>query len=127
MIKFTSSGDFKNTFKFLNMLTDNEYLERRLHEYGRRGVEMLSNATPVDTGATAASWDYTTNIGDGFVSITWTNSNTTPDGIPIAILIQYGHGTRNGGYVQGRDFINPTMQPLFDEIANELWKEVTKA
>lgn len=126
MIKFTSSGDFKNTTKFLNNMTNNHYLERRLMTYGRRGVTLLSNATPVDTGATAASWDYKTTIGDGFVSITWTNSNTTPNGIPIAILIQYGHGTGNGGYVQGRDFINPVIQPLFDEIADEMWKEVTK-
>lgn len=126
MIRFTSSGDFKNTIKFLNRLTNSEYLSRKLDSYGREGVSALSAATPIDTGKTAASWDYKTVIGDGFISITWTNSNTTPSGIPIVVLIQYGHGTRNGGYVQGRDFINPAIQPLFDKIADEIWKEVTK-
>ena len=126
MIKFTSSGDFKKTLKFLDKLSNNKYLEHKLNMYGQEGVRLLSLATPRDTGTTAASWDYRTFMRDGFISITWTNSNTTPDGIPIAVLIQYGHGTRNGGYVQGRDFINPTMQPLFDRIADDIWKEVTK-
>ena len=127
MVKFTSSGDFKNTIKYLNKLSDNKFLEKRLDSYGREGVAALSAATPIDTGVTASSWGYKTSIGNGFVSITWTNSNTTPNGIPIVILLQYGHGTGTGGYVQGRDFINPAIQPLFDKIAEELWKEVTKA
>lgn len=126
MVRFETSGDFKNTFKFLNKLTDNKYLANKLDAYGEEGVRLLSAATPVDTGLTASSWGYQTKIGEGFVSITWTNSNTTPNGIPIVILLQYGHGTRGGGYVQGRDFINPAVQPLFDRIADELWKEVTK-
>ena len=126
MIRFQSSGDFKNTIKFLNKISDNEYLAKKLNAYGDTGVQLLSAATPVDTGLTADSWGYQTKIGDGFVSITWTNSHTTPNGIPIVILLQYGHGTRNGGYVQGRDFINPAIQPLFDRMVEELWKEVTK-
>lgn len=127
MIKFTTSGSFKNTIKLLNKMSDNHYLEQRLKRYGEEGVRLLSNATPIDTGVTASSWGYKSTIGDGFISITWTNRNTTPNGIPIVILIQYGHATGNGGYVQGRDFINPAIQPLFDKIADEIWKEVTKA
>lgn len=126
MIKFTSSGDFKKSLKFLDKLTNNKYLENKLDAYGREGVRLLTAATPVDTGTTAASWDYRTTVRKGFVSITWTNSNVTNNGIPIAVLIQYGHATKNGGYVQGRDFVNPTMQPFFDKIAEEIWKEVTK-
>ena len=124
MIKFENSGDFKKTIEYLNHLTENKYLQSKLDRYGRTGVELLRSVTPVDTGETANSWDYRTSIGKGYASITWTNSNATDTGIPIVVLLQYGHGTRNGGYVEGRDFINPVMQPLFDEIAEDIWMEV---
>lgn len=124
-IKFVQKGNFSKTSKFF---------ERCLHlfhagvldSYGRKGVVALSEATPVNTGVTAASWTYKINNNRNELSIEWLNSNTTENGIPIVVLIQYGHGMPNGGYVQGVDFINPAMKPIFDEIAQALWKEVTK-
>jgi len=95
-----------------------------LDKYGKIGVEALANATPVDTGETASSWNYSIEHGKNGASLTWNNSNIN-NGVPIAIIIQYGHGTRGGGYVQGRDYINPAMRPVFDEIADRVWKEVT--
>ena len=97
-----------------------------LDKYGREGVTALSMATPVDTGKTAASWRYRITSNATSLTIEWLNDNETKDGIPIVVLIQYGHGTGNGGYVQGRDFVNPAIQPIFDKIADTLWKEVTK-
>lgn len=120
------SGSFKNTNKFLERLTAREYL-KNLHNLGLRGVAALSAATPVDTGVTATSWDYDIIEEDGRVKIVWTNNHLGEDErTPVVILLQYGHGTRNGGYVVGRDFINPAIRPVFDEIANEAWLEVTK-
>lgn len=124
MISFNQKGDFK---KF------NSYLERleevikigKLNKYGEEGVSALASATPVDTGLTASSWQYKINRQKGSVSISFENTNVN-NGECIAILLQYGHGTRNGGYVQGRDYINPAIQPLFDRIAEEAWKEVTR-
>lgn len=94
-----------------------------LNKYGQRGVEALSHATPVDTGKTAASWSYEIQESDNSIEIIWSNSNVNK-GLNIAILLQYGHGTRNGGYVVGRDYINPALQPLFDELADKAWEEV---
>lgn len=93
--------------------------------YGREGVAALSSATPVDTGKTASSWYYQIENKKGSVTISFHNSNIQ-NGVPIAIILQYGHGTRNGGWVQGRDYINPAIQPIFDRIADSAWKEVTK-
>lgn len=109
------------------------YLERAkevvklgdLDKYGREGVAALSSATPVDTGLTARSWEYEISHKPGCVSITFKNTNIQ-NGVPIAIILQYGHGTRNGGWVQGRDYINPAIQPIFDKITKDAWKEVTK-
>lgn len=123
MIKFTQKGDFKNIEKFLSRAKGRKFYQR-LDSYGRQGVDALSKATPVDTGVTAGSWDYRIEISKTSISIVWTNSNQN-QGIPIVVLIQYGHGTRNGGYVQPNDFINPTMKPLFEEIADSIWTEVT--
>lgn len=92
-------------------------------KYGNEGVLALSAATPVDSGETAKSWSYKIRQTKSGIKLTWTNSNVV-DGIPIAIIIQYGHGTRNGGYVQGLDYINPAMRPIFEKLTNELWKEV---
>ena len=96
-----------------------------LDKYGQRGVAALASATPFETGKTANSWYYEIVHKNGSVSIEFKNSNIQ-NGVPIAIILQYGHGTNNGGWVQGRDYINPVIQPLFDEIVNEAWKEVTK-
>ena len=96
-----------------------------LDKYGREGVAALASATPVDTGLTANSWQYKIEQKKGSVSISFYNTNIQ-NGVPIAVILQYGHATRNGGWVQGRDYINPAIQPIFDKIANEAWREVTK-
>lgn len=124
MIGFRQKGDFSKTTKFLTKVRNGIDL-RSLDRYGREGVAALSSATPVDTGLTARSWYYKIERTDTHVSLLFCNSNVQ-NGVPIAIILQYGHGTRNGGWVQGRDYINPAIQPLFDKIANEAWREVTK-
>lgn len=124
MITFTQRGSFKNTEEYLRHLQTAE-LFAVLEKYGSIGVAALSNATPKDTGLTAASWYYDIEQRPGYYSIRWHNSHVEK-GLPIAILIQYGHGTGTGGYVEGRDYINPAIRPIFDEMANEAWKEVTK-
>ena len=97
-----------------------------LDEFGRDGVQALRNATPVDSGATAEAWDYEIKRTRNYTEIVWTNSNIN-DGVPIAVILQYGHGTGTGGYVQGRDYINPAIRPIFDKIAEKAWKVVTSA
>lgn len=124
MISISHKGDFNKTDKFLRGVITSDYV-RILEKYGREGVSALSSATPKDSGETASSWDYEIRHYTGGASITWTNSHVE-DGIPIAILLQYGHATRNGGYVYGRDYINPAVRPIFDKIASEIWREVTK-
>ena len=124
MISFEHKGDFKKTLTFLERASRLS-VDNVLHRYGREGVNALSQATPVDTGQTARSWNYEIENVNGSYSIYWTNSNTT-SGVPIVILLQYGHGTRGGGYVQGRDLINPAIKPIFDNIADNVWREVTK-
>jgi hypothetical protein len=124
MITFRQKGDFSKL---------NRYFERvkevikigELDKYGREGVAALASATPKDTGKTAASWYYEINRQNGSVSIDFFNSNVNK-GVPIAIILQYGHGTRTGGWVEGRDYINPSIQPIFDRLANDAWKEVTR-
>lgn len=125
-IVFEHKGDFRKTMSFLERAKETVKIGI-LDKYGREGVRVLSENTPRDTGKTAESWEYTIERTADAVRIIWTNSNTTPEGIPIAVLIQYGHATGNGGYVEGRDFINPTMRPIFDAIANNAWKELTRA
>lgn len=124
MIVVKHKGDFAKTERFLQRAKKTHILSI-LDAYGQMGVDALRDATPFDTGTTAASWGYEIEYTRNGYSITWTNSNVQ-DGVPIAILLQYGHGTRNGGYVQGRDYINPALAPIFDKIAEEAWKEVTK-
>ena len=117
-------GDFKHTETYLNKLLKLDYISV-INKYGEKGVEALKNATPKDTGKTAESWYYkiVENKNKGTIKLVFSNSNTIK-GIPVAILIYYGHGTRNGGYVQGRDYINPVLQPLFDQMAKDIFKEV---
>ena len=124
MIRFSHKGDFSKVTRFLERAKEVVHLGD-LDKYGREGVAALASATPGNTGKTANSWNYEIKQEKGSVSIRFYNTNIQ-NGVPIAIILQYGHGTRNGGWVQGRDYINPAIQPIFDKIANEAWKEVTK-
>ena len=124
-VNFEVSGGFTKTERFLNRMKRREYLNV-LDEFGRDGVQALRNATPVDSGATAEAWDYEIKRTRDCTEIVWINSNIN-DGVPIAVILQYGHGTGTGGYVQGRDYINPAIRPLFDKIAEKAWKVVTSA
>lgn len=124
MIIITQKGNFNSTERYLKRLKEAE-LFATLNKYGSMGVTALSNATPTDTGKTAGSWYYDIKQRPGYYSIRWHNHNVV-DGRPIAILLQYGHGTGTGGYVQGRDFIMPAIRPIFDQMAAEAWREVTR-
>lgn len=124
MITFRHRGDFSNLTKFLER-AKNAIRIGDLDKYGREGVAALASATPVDTGLTANSWSYEIVHGNGSVAISFHNSNIQ-NGVPIAIILQYGHGTGTGGWVEGRDYINPAIRPIFDRLANEAWREVTK-
>lgn len=124
MIKFSQKGDFSKLNSFLEK-SKNLIKIGDLDKYGRMGVQVLQNATPVDTGQTAKSWNYEIKRTKEKISIVFTNSNIQ-NGVPIAVILQYGHGTGWGGYVQGRDYINPAIRPIFDQLAEEAWKEVTK-
>ena len=124
MIRFSHKGDFSKVTRFLERAKEVVRLGA-LDKYGREGVAALASATPVDSGETAQSWYYEITNKKGFVSISFHNSNIQ-NGVPIAIILQYGHGTGTGGWVAGRDYINPAIQPIFDKIADAAWKEVTK-
>lgn len=124
-VRFSVTGNFNRLERFLNTMKRREYLNV-LDECGRQGVSALAAATPVNSGATASSWDYEIHRTSGQTEIVWTNSNIN-HGVPIAIILQYGHGTGTGGYVQGRDYINPAMRPVFDQIAAKAWKAVISA
>ena len=124
MISFRQKGDFSKLTRFLERAKESVHASD-LDKYGRAGVAALSSATPVDSGKTAGSWSYEITNKNGSVTISFNNSNIQ-NGVPIAIILQYGHGTKNGGWVQGRDYINPAIQPVFDEIVNNAWREVTK-
>lgn len=125
MIGIKHKGNFKHTENFFDGVRKKQ-IYKSLDKYGILGTTMLAMYTPIDTGKTASSWSYKIEMTDKQVAIYWTNDNVTKTGIPIAILIKYGHATGNGGYVQGRDFITPTIQPVFDDIVKNVWKEVTK-
>ena len=123
MIRFTHKGDFSKTtryFEKLKQVTRSSILDK----YGQKGVSALASATPVKSGLTSGSWYYEVENTKGSAKITFNNSNIQ-NGVPIAIILQYGHGTGTGGWVQGRDYINPAIQPIFDQIVNDAWKEVT--
>ena len=124
MISFRQKGDFSRLTSFLERAKEAVHLGG-LDKYGRAGVAALASATPADTGLTADSWYYEIRNQNGTASITFLNSNINK-GVPIAIILQYGHGTGTGGWVEGRDYINPAIQPIFDELAKNAWKEVTK-
>lgn len=122
MIKITSVGKFEKTRLFFKKMTKFE-IRDKLNTYGKRGVDALASATPRDSGETANSWSYEIVEEDGSYAIQWINTNVNK-GVNIAIILQYGHGTGTGGYVVGRDYINPAIQPIFDELAETIWKEV---
>lgn len=126
MLQITSTGTFDKTDRFLAMLGRGQ-LYKALDNHAQRGVTALAAATPEDTGATANSWYYDIEAGPGGCVIMWKNSHLDSEGTPIAIMLQYGHGTGTGGYVQGRDYINPAIKPVFDEIAEAVWREVTSS
>lgn len=125
MFAISSKGSFKNTEKFLKYMSKMD-IRSILNKYGEKGVKALNQATPSQTGRTAASWSYTVEAKRGSYSIAWTNDVMAGE-VPLVILLQYGHGTGTGGYVAGRDFINPAIQPIFDQIASDVWKEVKRA
>lgn len=121
-IVVTQHGDLKKTEKFLKKLENGDYA-KILNKYGEQGVQALASATPKETGKTAASWTYDIVSRNGVYEIVFSNTNTNK-GVNIAIILQYGHGTRTGGYVTGIDYINPAIKPVFEEMANAAWKEV---
>lgn len=124
MFRLESSGDWNKSRTFLNRLLHRDFYGD-LEAYGRMGVEALASATPEESGLTADSWYYVIKKDRRNPRIEWHNDNMTDTGVPVVILIQYGHGTGTGGYVQGRDFINPAIMPVFEQIANDIWKKVT--
>lgn len=124
MISFRQKGDFSEITRYLQKVKrgiDPKILDK----YGKEGVAALASATPIDSGETANSWDYKIENTNESLSISFYNSNIQ-NGVPIAIILQYGHATGTGGWVRGRDYINPAIQPIFDKIANEAWREVTE-
>lgn len=124
-ISFSSKGSFSKTEKFLAKMSRGEIFQI-LDGLGKEGVSALAAATPTESGETAGAWGYTISRSIGRTTISWTNSHVV-NGVPIAIILQYGHGTGTGGYVEGRDYINPAIQPVFNKIADRAWKAVTSA
>lgn len=124
MLEIKQSGNYKNIEGFFKRIVS-EDLEHILEKYGLKGAEALASATPIDSGLTASSWGYEVRISRNFAQIWWTNTNIE-GGVPIAILLEYGHATGNGAFVSGRDYINPAIGPIFNDIANEIWREVTR-
>ena len=126
IVRFQHQGSFRNTERGLRNLSRLQ-MKNLLSQLGQEGVQALAAATPVDSRETASSWSYSIRSSRSSLSISWTNSHVTSNGVPVVILLQYGHGTGTGGYVRGRDFINPAIKPVFDRIDATLWKAVTSA
>lgn len=123
-VSFNHKGDFSKTIDFLTK-SSKGVSPGILDKFGREGVEALSRSTPIESGVTAESWNYKIKSSGNVTSISWYNSNVV-NGVSIAVVLQYGHGTQNGGWIEGRDYINPAMRPIFDKLAEEAYKEVTK-
>lgn len=127
MIEIETSGSTQKTMSFLTKMQNlNGDIRSTLEAAGQRGVDALASATPVESGLTAASWGYEIETSGDITTIWWTNTNTI-SGVNVAVILQYGHGTGTGGWVAGRDYINPAIQSIFDDIANDVWKKVTSA
>lgn len=124
MIKFSQKGDYSKVTLYLKKLKKTSLINV-LHKYGKAGVEALASATPKDTGYTATQWYYEIEIQNGVAKISFCNRNII-NYIPIAIILQYGHATKNGGWVEGRDYINPALEPIFKDLVDDAWKEVTR-
>lgn len=124
IITFKQKGSFKKTDTFLNRMKNWEFMSH-MHGFGEQGVQALAASTPVDSGATAAAWSYEIVRTDKGVSIYWRNDNVNKN-VNIAVILQFGHGTGTGGWVEGRDYINPAIRSIFDDIAENAWKEVTR-
>ena len=123
MVRLSHKGDFSKLTSYFEKVKEKARIGI-LDKYGREGVAALASATPVDSGLTANSWSYEITHKNGSVELSFKNSNIQ-NGVMIAIILQYGHGTGTGGWVQGRDYINPAIQPIFDKLANDAWREVT--
>lgn len=123
VVQMSEKGDFKKTFKFLKAMKEKKFLSN-LNKYGERGVQLLSENTPRDTGLTASSWYYKIEDDGETLTLTWYNSNVKKDYFNVALMLQYGHATKNGGWVEGIDYINPALKPLFDEMEKDIWEEV---
>ena len=124
MISFKHTGDFSKTLSFLKKNVKGVPISI-LDQYGKEGVAALSANTPVESGLTANSWTYKTHSSGGVTSISWYNTNVVK-GVPIAIILQYGHGTQNGWWIEGKDYINPAIKPIFNKIQERVWKEVNR-
>lgn len=125
VISFTKTGNFKKTDRFLHNIISMHY-RHKLNAYGERGVKALQSATPEDSGETKGSWSYEIVERPGSLSIYWRNDHIN-DGVNIAVILQYGHATRNGGWVEGIDYINPALKPIFQQISDDVWKEVVSS
>lgn len=125
MISFTEKGDFSKVVRYLNRIKKTASIRNALERYANEGIQALQEATPMDSGKTAYSWDYKIKIKENSSMISFHNSNINK-GVPIAIILQYGHATGNGGWVEGRDYINPALRPVFEKIAESAWEEVKK-
>jgi len=123
VVQMSEKGDFKKTFKFLKAMQEKKFLSN-LNKYGERGVQLLSENTPRDTGLTASSWYYKIEDDGETLTLTWYNSNVKKDYFNVALMLQYGHATKNGGWIEGIDYINPALKPLFDEMEKDIWEEV---
>ena len=123
VVQMSEKGDFKKTFTFLKAMQEKKFLSN-LNKYGERGVQLLSENTPRDTGLTASSWYYKIEDDGETLTLTWYNSNVKKDYFNVALMLQYGHATKNGGWVEGIDYINPALKPLFDEMEKDIWEEV---
>jgi hypothetical protein len=123
VVQMSEKGDFKKTFRFLKAMQEKKFLSN-LNKYGERGVQLLSENTPRDTGLTASSWYYKIEDDGNTLKLTWYNSNVKKDYFNVALMLQYGHATKNGGWIEGIDYINPALKPLFDEMEKDIWEEV---
>lgn len=124
IITIKQKGDFKKADAYFKALNKSPWFNV-LDKYGKIGVDALAKATPVDTGKTASSWEYKIEKKKDQITISWNNTNVVDD-VPIAVILQYGHGTGNGGYVHGKDYIRPALKEVFEKLANEAWEEVSK-
>lgn len=122
-ISMTTKGDFDKTIKFLKTIKEKHWL-KKLDTYGRQGVEALAAATPKDTGLTADSWNYEIDDDGETLTLAWYNTNVVNDYFNVALMIQYGHGTKGGGYVEGIDYINPALKPIFEKISGNIWEDI---